>query len=291
MMMTRIFDSKVAVITGSASGIGRATAIAFAAQGAIVVGGDINSAGGEETAELCRAQGVESAFVNTDVTEQQQVERLLAKAVDQFGGLDILYNNACFTGAIGPLETIPVEDWDKSLAIGLRSVFLGIRTAVPLMRARGGGSIISTASMAARRGVRGLPAYCAGKAGVVSLTQSAAIELAEEGIRVNCVCPGDILTPMRASPISPAEMEAQLARLQPIQRAGMPEDVAQAVLFLASDAAGFITGIALDVDGGALAGLWNYGGPSQHAHVRNQGFLGPSFLRTSGPAETAVETN
>ncbi len=285
--MTKVLEGKIAIITGSASGIGRATAVAFAAQGAIVVGGDINAAGGAETVELCRAHGVDAAFVATDVTEQAQVERLVAAAGNRFGGLDILYNNACYSGAIGPLETTPVEDWDKSLAIGLRSVFLGIRSAIPLLRARGGGAIISTSSLAARRGIRGLPAYSAAKAGVVSLTQSAAIELAEDNIRVNCVCPGDILTPMRASPLPPAELEAQLARLQPIQRAGRPEDVAQAVLFLASDAAGFITGIALDVDGGALTGLWSYGGPSQHAHIRNQGFLGPSFLRGSAPAVAA----
>ena len=271
--------NKVAVITGSASGIGRATALAFAAEGAIVVGGDLNRTGGEETAERCRRAGVKAGFVETDVTDEALVRRLIATATRDFGGLDILFNNACFSGAIGPLETTPVEDWDRSLAIGLRSVFLGIKHAAATMRAGGGGSIVSTASLAARRGIRGLPAYSAAKAGVVSLTQSAAIELAEDGIRVNCVCPGDILTPMRASPLGPAELEAQLATLQPIQRAGRPEDVAAAVLYLASDQAGFVTGTALDVDGGALAGLWSYGGPSQHSHVRNKGFLGPSFLR------------
>ena len=286
--MTKVLQGKIAVITGSASGIGRATAIAFAAQGAVVVGGDLNSEGGEETAEICRAQGMDAAFVETDVTDQRQVERLMAKAADQFGGLDILYNNAGFNGAIGPLETIPVEDWDKSLSIGLRSVFLGIRAAVPLLRARGGGAIVSTSSLAARRGIRGMPAYCAAKAGVVSLTQSAAIELAEDGIRVNCVCPGDIMTPLRASPLPPEELEAQLARLQPIQRTGRPDDVAQAVMFLASDAAGFITGIALDVDGGALSGLWSYTGPSQHAHIRTKGFLGPSYLRKRAVEEASA---
>jgi NAD(P)-dependent dehydrogenase (short-subunit alcohol dehydrogenase family) len=272
-------SGKVAIVTGSASGIGRATALAFAREGAMIVGGDINLAGGEETAELCRAHGVDALFVDTDVTDEPKIERLVASAVERFGGLDILFNNACFSGAIGPLETTPVDDWDRSLAIGLRSVFLGIKHAIVPMRARGGGAIVSTASLAARRGIHGLPSYAAAKAGVVNLTLSAAIELAEENIRVNCVCPGDILTPMRAAPLGPKELEEMLARLQPIQRAGRPEDVAEAVLYLVSDAAGFVTGTSIDVDGGALAGLWTYGGPSQHAHVRNQGFLGPSHLR------------
>jgi len=284
-------QGKIAVVTGSASGIGRGTAVRLAAEGAIVIGGDLNTAGGEETAALCRAHGGAASFMTTDVTREADVAGLIGHAVEQYGGLDILFNNACFSGAIGPLETTPVEDWDKSLAIGLRSVFLGIKYAIGPMRARGGGAIISTASTAAKRGIRGLPAYCAAKSGVVNLTQSAAIELAEDGIRVNCICPGDILTPMRASPLPKAELEAQLAGLQPIQRPGRPEDIAGAVVFLASEDAGFVTGIALDVDGGALTGLWSYGGSSQHSHLRTSGFLGPSFQRKAAsdlPAAAAV---
>jgi NAD(P)-dependent dehydrogenase (short-subunit alcohol dehydrogenase family) len=281
-------SGKVAVVTGAASGIGRESAIRFAIEGATVVGGDLNVEGGEETVEMCRREGGEAAFVKTDVAIEAEVENLIGQAVERFGGLNIVFNNAGATGAIGPIETTPVEDWDWTQNVGLRSVFLGIKHAVAPMRRGGGGSIISTASMAGERGVPGLHAYCAAKAGVINLTRSTAIELAEYGIRVNCICPGDILTPMRASGLSQPEMERQLSGLQPIGRAGQARDVAGAAVYLASDDAEWVTGVALNVDGGALTGVWAYGKSSHHDHVRKQGFLGPSFLRSKPPA--AAET-
>ena len=277
--MTGRLLGKVAVITGSASGIGRASAVRFAAEGARVMGGDLNTEGGEATAELCRQAGGEAAFVRTDVTSEADIAGLIEQATERFGRLDIQFNNAGATGVHGPIEATPVDQWDLTQKIGLRSVFLGIKHAVPHMKALGGGSIISTASMAGERGVPGLHAYCAAKAGVVNLTRSAAIELGEFNIRVNCVCPGDILTPMRASGLSPEDMERQLDGLQPIGRAGQAADVASAALYLASDDAAWVTGTALAVDGGALTGVWSYAGSSHLAHVRTPGFLGPSFLR------------
>ena len=201
----------------------------------------------------------------------------------RFGGLDVLVNNAGATGATGPLETIPAEDWDWTINVGLRSVFLGIKHAVPVLKRRGAGSIVSTASMASVRGVPGLHGYCAAKAAVLNLTRSAALELGAHRIRVNCVCPGDILTPMRAAPVTPEEMERSLDAMQPIPRAGQPTDVAAAILFLASDESEWVTGTALPVDGGALSGVWSYAGTSHLAHVRQAGFLGPSFLRNAPP--------
>ena len=278
--MTGRLSGKVAVITGSASGIGRASAIRFAGEGAKVVGGDLNVEGGEATVELCLKAGGDAAFVRTDVTREGDIAGLIGLAVERFGRLDIQFNNAGATGVHGPIELTPVEQWDLTQDIGLRSVFLGIKHAVPHMRELGGGSIISTASMAGERGLPNLHAYCAAKAGVINLTRSAAIELGEANIRVNCICPGDILTPMRASGLGPEEMERQLDALQPIGRAGQAADVANAALYFASDDSAWVTGTALNVDGGALAGLWSYTGSSKlRSHVSTPGFLGPSFLR------------
>jgi len=169
-------EKKVAVITGAASGIGRATAIRFAGEGAAVVIADMNREGGEAAVRDCKENGGSAVFQLADVSSEEDIKGAVARAVKEFGRLDVIYNNAGLGGAVGPLEKTGAENWDRTFSILLRAVFLGIKHAVPEMRKTGGGSIVSTASIAGIRGAAGLHAYCAAKAGVISLTRSAAIE-------------------------------------------------------------------------------------------------------------------
>jgi NAD(P)-dependent dehydrogenase (short-subunit alcohol dehydrogenase family) len=276
-------NGKVAVITGAASGIGRATAALFAGEGAAVVIGDLNAEGGEAAVRDCKENGGRAVFQKADVAAEAEVKAMVARAVSEFGGLDIIYNNAGLGGALGPLEEITSEDWDRSLAVLLRGVFLGMKHAIPEMRKRGGGSIISTASIAGLRGYPGLHAYCAAKAAVVNLTRSAAVELGKDRIRVNCICPGGINTPIftRTQPNLAPMVEERLAQAQPIPRAGHPEDIAKMALFLASDDSEWVSGQAMVVDGAATAG----GTASRQLQEQQdrmlpippKGFMGPSF--------------
>jgi NAD(P)-dependent dehydrogenase (short-subunit alcohol dehydrogenase family) len=275
-------QGKVAVITGAASGIGRATAMRFAGEGAAVVVADLNKDGGEATVRGCKENGGNAVFQRADVSAEAEVQAMIARAVKEFGGLDVIYNNAGLGGAVGPLEQISVENWDRSLGVLLRGVFLGIKHSIPEMRKRGGGSIVSTASVAGIRGFPGLHAYCAAKAGVVNLTRSAALELGKDRIRVNCICPGGINTPIlhRNIPGMAEALEQQLAQGQPIPRAGHPEDIANMVLFLASDEAEWITGQAMVVDGGLTSGSGFRalaGQDQQQAILPPSGYMGPSF--------------
>ena len=201
-------EHKVAVITGAASGIGRATAIRFAGEGAAVVIADMNREGGEAAVRDCKENGGPAVFQLADVSHEEDLKGSIDRAVKEFGRLDVIYNNAGLGGAVGPLENTSAENWDRSFAILLRAVFLGIKHAVPEMRKAGGGSIISTASIAGLRGAAGLHAYCAAKAGVISLTRSASIELAKDKIRVNCICPGLIATPLTYNRIPGGEQVA-----------------------------------------------------------------------------------
>jgi len=250
-------DKKVAVITGAASGIGRASAIRFAGEGAAVVIADLNREGGEAAVRDCRENGGNAVFQLADVAREEDIKGLVDRAVKEFGRFDIIYNNAGLGGAVGPLEKTTADNWDRSFAILLRAVFLGIKHAVPEMRKAGGGSIISTASIAGLRGAAGLHAYCAAKAGVISLTRSAAIELAKEKIRVNCICPGLIATPLTYNRIPGGEQTATqlFAAFQPWPRAGRPEDIAAMALFLASDDSEFVSGQAMVVDGAVTSGM------------------------------------
>jgi NAD(P)-dependent dehydrogenase (short-subunit alcohol dehydrogenase family) len=267
-------DNKVAVITGAASGIGRAIAIRFAAEGSAVVVADLNIDGGEATVRECREHAGRAVFQKTDVSAEADIKSIIARAVAEFGRLDITFNNAGFVGALGSLEEINAENWDRTHAVLLRGVFLGIKYSIPEMRKAGGGSIISTASIAGMRGGRGPTVYSAAKAGVINLTHCAAVELGKDRIRVNCICPGGIVTPITGDLAS--EREQALAQSQPIRRAGQPDDIAAMALFLASDESEWVTGTAMLVDGGFMARAHTLGSRSA-ADFLAPGFAGPSF--------------
>jgi len=273
-------DGKVAVITGAASGIGRATALRFAGEGASVVVADLNRKGGEAAVRECRGNGGNAVFQPTDVSVEEEVRAAVARATSEFGRLDIIYNNAGLGGALGTIEEITAENWDRTFSVLLRAVFLGMKYAIPEMRKAGGGSIISTASVAGLRGGAGPVAYSAAKAGVISLTRSAALELGNDRIRVNCICPGGINTPLIYKVIPGGQEVAGqfLSMVQPIKRAGTPEDVAAMALYLASDESEWVTGTAMVVDGGLMAG----GGAFEQQVAASQfklpgDFAGPSF--------------
>ena len=273
-------NGKVAIITGGVSGMGRAASLLFAQAGANVVVADLNDIDGEAVAKLASESGNESVFQHVDVSAEPDIEALVARATDTFGRLDIIFNNAGIGGAIGPLEDVSVEDWDRTQAVCLRGVFLGMKHAAGPMRATGGGSIISTSSTGGLEGSTGLFPYCAAKAAVAHLTRCAALEFANDRIRVNCIAPGGISTPILfgIGGSNKEQVEAGLERFQPYPRVGQPEDIANAALFLASDAAEFITGHTLVVDGGATAGP-KIAVPKPGRKRRSR-FAGPSFERS-----------
>ncbi|HYZ48852.1 MAG TPA: SDR family NAD(P)-dependent oxidoreductase [Sphingomonas sp.] len=253
------FSGKVAVVTGAASGIGRATALRFAEEGATVVIGDIDATAGQELADTSNGR---VRFHRTDVTQEADIVALLDAAA-KLGGPDILFNNAGAGGARAKIDEIDAEGWDRTMDLLLRSVALGIRHAAPLMAAKGGGAIVNTASVAALAAGAAPTAYSVAKAGVLHLTKLAAADLAKSKIRVNAVLPGFIMTNIFTSAIglegeAKAQANAMLSGMgsqtQPIQRPGRPEDIAAAVAFLASDDASFITGTHILVDGGLSVG-------------------------------------
>jgi NAD(P)-dependent dehydrogenase (short-subunit alcohol dehydrogenase family) len=249
-------DGKVAIITGGASGMGEATAKLFVREGARVVIGDVQREKGEEVAS---SLGAACVFARVDVSSSEDVRALVRTAVDRFGKLDIMYNNAGIGGGEGPIADCTEEVFDRIIAVDLKAVWLGMKHALPYLIANGGGSIITTASVSAFMGMQGQGAYGAAKGGVVQLTRVCAIENADKGVRANCICPGGTATPLLwANPASdlrpdPDEVRARLANIQPIPRAGLPEDIANAALWLASDESSFVTGQAIVVDGGWMA--------------------------------------
>jgi NAD(P)-dependent dehydrogenase (short-subunit alcohol dehydrogenase family) len=245
-------EGRVAVITGGASGIGRATALRFLDEGAHVVVGDLNTAAGEKLAGEVANHADHFCFLTTDVSIERDMAALVDRAVSTWGSLDIMFNNAGIGGAFGPITDIEVDHWDLSFAILARSVFLGIKHAAKVMIPQGGGSIINTASVAGLGGGSGPQAYSAAKAAVVNLTITTADELARHRIRVNAVCPGVIFTPL-AKGRDESILERAVAELQPWPDHGEPEDIAAAVTWLASDDARFVTGETIRVDGGLLA--------------------------------------
>lgn len=246
------FEGRVAVVTGGASGIGRATVLRLLDEGAAVVAADFNAQTGEalvaDVADLGNEKNLR--FVRTDVSQEADVEAAIRTATEEFGRLDILHNNAGIGGAFGAITDIDVEEWDTTIGVLLRSVFLGTKHAARAFKSQGsGGAIVNTASVAGLRAGAGPQAYTAAKAGVINFTRATALELAPEFIRVNCVCPGGINTPL-VNFGNPDAIGTMLDHIQPLPRHGRAEDIAAAVCFLASDDASFITGEALVVDGG-----------------------------------------
>lgn len=264
------FAGKRAVITGGASGIGLATALRLASEGADIWIGDIDEAGGRAVAETSNGR---IHFQRTDVTKLGDIEALM-HAADAAGGLDIVFNNAGAGGSRDKIDAISADDWDGTLDLLLRSVAMGIRYAAPLMMKRGGGAIVNTASIAALQTGAAPTAYSVAKAGVLHLSKMAAADLAQHNIRVNAVCPGFITTNIFTSAmgIEGAKRDAAnqmiggiAQQAQPIARAGRPEDIAGAVAYLASDDAAFVTGTHIVVDGGMTIGprhSWDPASPS-----------------------------
>jgi len=253
--MAARLENKVAVITGGGNGIGRATVLRFLAEGARVVVADLNEETGRETIALAAKAGAaeRARFIRTDVARETDVAAAVALATKEFGRLDIIFNNAGVAGAFGPITHIDEGDWDYTFAVLVKGVFLGMKHAARAMKAQGGGgAIISTASIAGLSGGDGPQAYSAAKAAVINLTRAVAVELAPQRIRVNAICPGGILTPLIHRGNEDA-MRPLLEKFQPWPDAGLPEHIAAAALFLASDDATFVTGEALVVDGGASA--------------------------------------
>ena len=248
-------EGKTAVITGGASGMGRATVLRFLDEGANVVVADYNAATGEATVKMANERGHNDTvcFIRIDVAKEDDIEAMMQCALDSFGRLDIVFNNAGVGGAIGPLTETTVESWDYTFDVLAKGVFLGIKHAARIMQAQGeGGSIINTSSIAALSGDGGPLVYSAAKAAVVSLSKAAAVELAPDRIRVNGICPGFINTPL-ADGGKPEKTEARFAQSQPWPEAGQGEHIAGAALFLASDDSRFVTGEVMVVDGGLTA--------------------------------------
>ena len=248
---------KVALITGAASGIGRASALLFAREGAAVGVVDMNEKAGEAVAKEITLHSGQAFFISADVTRADDCRRAVGVAAEKFGALHILFNNAGIIRRASVLD-LSEEDWDRVMAVNVKSIFLMSKCAIPLMEKSGGGCIINTASGWGLAGGAKAAAYCASKGAVVLLTKAMAIDHGSHNIRVNCICPGDTDTPMlrnEARQLGAApERFLQEAAQRPLQRVGTPEEIAQAALYLASDAASFVTGAALVVDGGGLAG-------------------------------------
>jgi NAD(P)-dependent dehydrogenase (short-subunit alcohol dehydrogenase family) len=263
-----LLPGKVAIVTGAGSGIGRASAVRFASEGALVVAADIREHKAQETVELIEQDGGTAVACRADVAKGAEVERMVATAVDAFGTLDALFSNA---GTIRPGTAVDLseEDWDLVMAVNVRSVFLGAKYAVPVMAAGGGGAIVSTASVSGLEGDPASVVYSASKAAVINLTRSLAVDHARQNIRVNCICPGAIETPPVGRMLNDATARERSERAHLLGRIGQPEEIAAAAAWLLSPEASFITGEALVVDGGLTA----------QSHMRGMGDPRPSHLR------------
>ena len=247
--MEQIFKDKAALVTGSSFGIGRSTAIAFAKRGARVVLADCVEDNG--TLDAIGQIGGDAFFVKCDVSREDDVRNLVAQAVARYGRLDFAFNNAGIEGSPAPAAECSDENWDRTIGINLKGVWLCIKHEIPEMIKSGGGAIVNNASIAGLVGFGGVPAYVASKHGVVGLTKNVALDYAKQNIRVNAVCPGVIHTPMidRYTGNDPKVMQQMVAG-KPMERLGQPEEIAETVVFLCSNAASFITGQAIAVDGG-----------------------------------------
>jgi len=244
-------SGKVAVVTGAASGMGRAVAVRFAQQGARVVVSDLDESGGLETLERLRAGGGEGIWVPLDVTQEEQVEALVEQTLSTYGALQVLYNNAGINSDDGAVTDLTVERWERIHNVNLRGLFLTSKYCIPPMLTVGSGAVINVASVGGLIGLPGHEAYTATKGAVVAMTRSMAVTYAAQGVRVNCICPGFIMTPM-VTAMGP-EMVELGGSITPIGRIGTPEEVAALATFLASDEASFMVGAIIPVDGGYTA--------------------------------------
>jgi NAD(P)-dependent dehydrogenase (short-subunit alcohol dehydrogenase family) len=244
-------DGKVAVVTGAAMGIGRASALCFAREGAAVVVADVDDEGGHDTVELVEASGGRASFVHADVTARAEVEAMIDHAVTTYGGLDCAHNNAGIAVPLAPLADYPDDEWDRALAVMLTGVYRCMKAEIPSMLERGGGAIVNTASGVGLVAYPHQAAYTAAKHGVIGLTKVAALDYGSQGIRVNAICPGTARTPMvdRAIAYDPS-IDAHLKSLHPIGRIAEPTEIAEAAVWLCTPAASFVLGVALPVDGG-----------------------------------------
>jgi NAD(P)-dependent dehydrogenase (short-subunit alcohol dehydrogenase family) len=248
-------EGKVGIVTGGTSGIGRETAVLFAKAGAKVVVAGRREPEGEETVELVRAAGGDGLFVKADVSKASEVESLIQKAVEKFGRLDIAFNNAGIEGVWVPIVTQSEADWDQTIAINLKGVWLCLKYEIrQMLKQGGGGAIVNMSSIAGLVGSAGAAAYSASKHGVMGLTKTAALENARRGIRINSVCPAAIETPMADRVFGAPEVHKYVLGCHPIGRFGRPTEVAEAVVWMCSDRASFMTGQSLVLDGGFLAG-------------------------------------
>src|SRR4051812_24177626 len=248
MASSKRFEGKTAFITGAGSGIGRATAVAFAAEGARVVITDRSEAALQETAEHVKAAGGEMLAITYDVSKPEEVEAAVVQAVKTFGRIDCAFNNAGIENKAAPLHEIQLEEWDRILNINLRGTFICMKHEIAQMVRQGGGVVVNTSSGAGIRGVAGGASYAASKHGMIGMTKSAALDYAKQNIRVNCVLPGNIATPMMDR-FTGGDIQKAID-LEPVGRLGKPEEIAQAVLWMCSDLGGFVTGSAIVVDGG-----------------------------------------
>jgi NAD(P)-dependent dehydrogenase (short-subunit alcohol dehydrogenase family) len=254
-----LLEGKIAILTGASSGIGRASALVFAREGAKVVLADIQDEQGEQIAQQIHESGGEALYVHTDVTKAEDARSLVETAVEAYGRVDVLFNNAGIAVFKAAAETTE-DEWDRVLGVNLKGVWLCSKYAIPHMQRQGGGVIINTASVHSQATAVKIAAYAASKGGVLQLTKSMALDYAKDNIRVNCIFPGAIETPLMRSnlrAVNPNEEEEyqKTAAHEPLGRVGRPEEIAKATVFLASDYATFVTGAPLIVDGGLLAQL------------------------------------
>jgi NAD(P)-dependent dehydrogenase (short-subunit alcohol dehydrogenase family) len=253
--MTTELEGKVGLVTGGTSGIGRDTALLFAKAGAKVVVAGRRELQGEETVQLIRAAGGDGLFVKTDVSKASHVETLIQKVVERFGGLDIAFNNAGIEGVWAPIVRQSEEDWDRTIEINLKGVWLCLKYEIrQMLKQRAGGAIVNMASIIGLIGSAGVAAYSASKHGVIGLTKTAALENAKNGIRINAVCPGFTETPMADRIFRAPAVRNHVLSCHPIGRFGKPIEIAEAVVWMCSDRASFMTGQSLVLDGGFLAG-------------------------------------
>jgi len=250
-----ILDGKVAIITGAASGIGRATSRIFAREGAKLLLADLQEEGGNETVKMVKDAGASAIFMRVDVAKWNDVEAMVAKAVETYGRLDCAFNNAGIDGRGGKIHECTEENWNRVLSINLTGVWLCMKAEITqMLKQGGGGAIVNTSSVAGISGGAGLPAYIASKHGVAGLTRAGALEYGKHNIRINAVCPGPIRTPMLGKLLrKSAEAEAKIARAEPLKRLGEPSEIGEAVAWLCSDRASYVHGLPMPVDGGFMA--------------------------------------